>query len=86
MWDVSTLEDKAEFVQMAIKSIEFDYIIDDGPPTSRKHSLKINQIIFINLVWKYAQLSNHGCIPSKVLVHDGIDGTDFGTAFSRKKT
>lgn len=28
---------------------------------------------------------NHGCIPSKVLVHDGIDGTDFGTAFSRKK-
>lgn len=29
---------------------------------------------------------NHGCIPSKVLVHDGIDGTDFGTAFSRKKT
>lgn len=30
-------------------------------------------------------MSNHGCIPSKVLVHDGIDGTDFGTAFSRKK-
>lgn len=28
---------------------------------------------------------NHGCIPSKVLVHDGIDGTDFGSAFSRKK-
>lgn len=28
---------------------------------------------------------NHGCIPSKVLVHDGIDGTDFDTAFSRKK-
>lgn len=28
---------------------------------------------------------NHGCIPSKVLVHDGIDGPDFGTAFSRKK-
>lgn len=46
MWNVSTLEDKADFVQMAIKSIEFDYIIDDGPPTSRKHSLKINQIIF----------------------------------------
>ncbi len=30
-------------------------------------------------------MSNHGCIPSKVLVHDGIDGTDFDTAFSRKK-
>ncbi|GGG90375.1 dihydrolipoamide dehydrogenase [Staphylococcus pragensis] len=28
---------------------------------------------------------NHGCIPSKVLVHDGIDGADFGPAFSRKK-
>ena len=28
---------------------------------------------------------NHGCIPSKVLVHDGMDGTDFGSAFSRKK-
>ena len=28
---------------------------------------------------------NHGCIPSKVLVHDGIDGIDFGSAFSRKK-
>ncbi|GEQ09355.1 dihydrolipoamide dehydrogenase [Staphylococcus haemolyticus] len=28
---------------------------------------------------------NHGCIPSKVLVHDGIYGTDFDTAFSRKK-
>lgn len=28
---------------------------------------------------------NHGCIPSKVLVHDGIDGTDFCSAFSRKK-
>ena len=28
---------------------------------------------------------NHGCIPSKVLVHDGIDGTDFDTAFSRKR-
>lgn len=28
---------------------------------------------------------NHGCIPSKVLVHDGIDSIDFDTAFSRKK-
>lgn len=28
---------------------------------------------------------NHGCIPSKVLVHDGIDGAEFGPAFSRKK-
>lgn len=28
---------------------------------------------------------NHGCIPSKVLVHDGIERVDFGSAFSRKK-
>ncbi|MCJ1668899.1 FAD-dependent oxidoreductase [Staphylococcus sp. NRL 16/872] len=28
---------------------------------------------------------NHGCIPSKVLVHDSIDGAEFGPAFSRKK-
>lgn len=28
---------------------------------------------------------NHGCIPSKVLVNDGIKHVDFSTAFSRKK-
>lgn len=28
---------------------------------------------------------NHGCIPSKVLVHDGIENVNFETAFSRKK-
>lgn len=28
---------------------------------------------------------NIGCIPSKVLVHDGITGTKFEDAFSRKK-
>lgn len=28
---------------------------------------------------------NIGCIPSKVLVHDGIAGTNFDNAFSRKK-
>ena len=27
----------------------------------------------------------HGCIPSKVLVNDGIKHVDFSTAFSRKK-
>ncbi|OHR80509.1 dihydrolipoamide dehydrogenase [Staphylococcus sp. HMSC34C02] len=39
----------------------------------------------MNKLWKYVQSCNHGCIPSKVLVHDGMDGTDFGSAFSRKK-
>ncbi len=28
---------------------------------------------------------NIGCIPSKTLVHDGIEGASFGEAFSRKK-
>ncbi|MCE5090667.1 hypothiocyanous acid reductase MerA [Staphylococcus devriesei] len=28
---------------------------------------------------------NHGCIPSKVLVYDGIENVNFETAFSRKK-
>ena len=28
---------------------------------------------------------NIGCIPSKVLVHDGIAGTKFDDAFSRKQ-
>ncbi|TBW91719.1 dihydrolipoamide dehydrogenase [Staphylococcus hominis] len=37
------------------------------------------------MLWKYAQLTNHGCIPSKVLVNDGIKHVDFSTAFSRKK-
>ena len=27
---------------------------------------------------------NIGCIPSKTLVHDGIEGASFGEAFSRK--
>lgn len=39
----------------------------------------------ISILWKYAQLTNHGCIPSKVLVNDGIKHVDFSTAFSRKK-
>lgn len=29
---------------------------------------------------------NHGCIPSKVLVNDGIKHVDFSTAFSRKRS
>ncbi|OFS46540.1 dihydrolipoamide dehydrogenase [Staphylococcus sp. HMSC057A08] len=37
------------------------------------------------MLWKHAQLTNHGCIPSKVLVNDGIKHVDFSTAFSRKK-
>ncbi|RIL69390.1 dihydrolipoamide dehydrogenase [Staphylococcus devriesei] len=39
----------------------------------------------MNLVWKYVHFINHGCIPSKVLVHDGIENVNFETAFSRKK-
>lgn len=35
-------------------------------------------------MWRYAQFINIGCIPSKTLVHDGIEGASFGEAFSRK--
>ena len=53
-------------------------------PSTRHH--KVNIALVEQSSDNYGGTCINHCIPSKVLVHDGIDGTDFGTAFSRKKT
>ena len=40
-WEIFSLEDKADFIKMAIKSIDIDYV-----KLKNRHSIKINDIEF----------------------------------------
>ncbi len=46
MWDISSDEDKEDFIKMAIKNINFEYIRDTAPTNLRKNSLIITSIDF----------------------------------------
>lgn len=46
MWDISSDEDKEDFIKMAIKNIYFEYIIGTGNTSRKRNSLKITSIEF----------------------------------------
>lgn len=46
MWDISSDEDKEDFIKMAIKNIYFEYIIGTGNTSQKRNSLKITSIEF----------------------------------------
>lgn len=46
MWDISSDEDKEDFIKMAIKNIYFEYIVGTGRTSTKRNSLKITGIEF----------------------------------------
>ena len=46
MWDISSDEEKAEFIQMAIKNIFIEYVLGKNDNKKKRRSLKIKDIEF----------------------------------------